>query len=75
MDWLKATPKDDSNAFSEVRIGFKNGLPQEMTLKDNFGQETRLSFENFKTNVKLQASDFVFKIPKGVEVLKDSSSF
>lgn len=75
LDWLKATPKDDSNAFSEVRIGFKNGLPQEMTLKDNFGQETRLSFENFKTNVKLQASDFVFKIPKGVEVLKDSSSF
>ena len=61
--------------FLKCELALKNGLPQEMTLKDNFGQETRLSFENFKINVKLQASDFVFKIPKGVEVLKDSSSF
>ena len=73
--WLIASPIVVSFAFCVVRIGFNLVLPQEMTLKDNFGQETRLSFENFKTNVKLRASDFVFKIPKGVEVLKDSSSF
>lgn len=75
LDWLKATPKDDGNAFSEVRIGFKNGLPQEMSLTDNFGQQTHLTFENFKTNVKLKASEFTFKAPQGVDVLKDGSSF
>ena len=75
LQWLKATPKDDSNAFSEVRIGFKNGLPQKMSLWDNFGQETRLNFENFQTNVKFKATDFTFKVPKGVDVLKDNSAF
>lgn len=75
LDWLKATPKDETSAFPEVTIGFKNGLPQKMTLKDNFGQETRLVFSDFKTNVNLIASDFRFQAPKGVEVLKDNSGF
>lgn len=75
LDWLKATPKDGNNAFSEVRIGFKNGLPKEMKLRDNFGQETNLMFGNFKTNVKLKASEFTFKVPQGVDVLRDGSAF
>ena len=75
LDWLRATPKSDTSAFSEVRIGFKDGLPQQMVLKDNFGQETHLTFKDFKTNVKLNASNFVFKVPKGVDVLEDKSAF
>lgn len=75
LDWLKATPKSDTSAFSEVQIGFKDGLPQQMVLKDNFGQETHLTFKDFKTNVKLNASNFVFKVPKGVDVLEDKSAF
>ena len=67
--------KDESSAFSEVRIGFKAGLPREMTLKDNFGQQTHLTFGEFKTNVKLKASDFTFKVPKGVDVLEDKTAF
>ena len=75
LDWLKATPKDETSAFSEVRIGFKAGLPREMTLEDNFGQQTHLTFGEFKTNVKLKASDFTFKVPKGVDVLEDKTAF
>lgn len=75
LDWLRAVPKDDSNAFSEVKIGFEKGLPKKMMLKDNFGQETHLRFDDFKANVKLKASDFSFKVPKGVDVLKDESRF
>ena len=75
LDWLKATPKDASSGFSEVTIGFKAGLPRQMVLTDNFGQQTRLTFSDFKTNTKLKASDFEFKVPKGVDVLKDNSAF
>ncbi len=75
LDWLKATPKDASSGFSEVTIGFKAGLPWQMVLTDNFGQQTRLTFSDFKTNTKLKASDFEFKVPKGVDVLKDNSAF
>ena len=75
LDWLKATPKDVSSGFSEVTIGFKAGLPRQMVLTDNFGQQTRLTFSDFKTNTKLKASDFEFKVPKGVDVLKDNSAF
>ena len=46
-----------------------------MVLTDNFGQQTRLTFSDFKTNTKLKASDFEFKVPKGVDVLKDNSAF
>ena len=45
-----------------------------MILKDNFGQETHLSFDDVKTNAKLQKSAFTFKIPAGVDVLQDRSA-
>lgn len=75
LAWLVATPKDSASSFSEVRIGFKKQLPAAMILKDNFGQETHLLFSDVKRNVKLQGSSFEFKVPKGVEVLEDKSTF
>ncbi len=75
LQWLRAVPKDDSNAFSEVKIGFENSVPKKMMLKDNFGQQTHLQFDDFQSNVKLKASDFTFKVPQGVDVLKDESRF
>lgn len=73
LAWVIATPKDSASAFAEVRIAFDKNLPREMTLKDNFGQETRLVFKNVQTNVKLNKNQFTFKIPAGVDVLEDKS--
>ena len=58
-----------------MKIGFENGVPKKMMLKDNFGQQTHLQFDDFQSNVKLKASDFTFKVPQGVDVLKDESRF
>lgn len=75
QNWLVALPKDNNSPFSEIRIAFKEQLPVEMVLKDNFGQTTELKFSEVQGNVKAQAKDFQFKIPKGVEILEDRSNF
>ena len=74
LNWIRAIPKDNASSFAEVRIAFKSQLPQIMILKDNFGQETHLRFDDVKTNAKLQKSAFTFKIPDGVDVLEDRSA-
>ncbi len=74
LNWIKAIPKDNASSFAEVRIAFKSQLPKAMILKDNFGQETHLSFDDVKTNAKLKKSAFTFKIPAGVDVLQDRSA-
>ena len=74
FNWIRAIPKDNASSFAEVRIAFKSQLPQIMILKDNFGQETHLRFDDVKTNAKLQKSAFTFKIPDGVDVLEDRSA-
>ena len=75
LNWLLATPKDSNSAFSEVRIAFKQKLPVQMILKDNFGQRTELVFTGVKGNVPMKKTDFDFKVPKGVDVLEDRSAF
>lgn len=75
LAWIVATPKDEASTFTEVRIAFKSALPAKMELKDSFGQETRLTFDNVKKNVSMKAKDFKFVPPKGVEVLEDKTMF
>lgn len=75
LNWLLATPKDSNSPFSEVRIAFKQRLPAQMILKDNFGQRTELVFTDVKGNVPLKSNDFRFEVPKGVDVLEDRSAF
>lgn len=75
LQWIVATPKDETSSFQEVRIAFKNALPAQMHLKDSFGQETRLTFTDVLKNVNMKAEDFRFVVPKGVEVLEDKTAF
>ena len=71
IDWIKATPRAKDSVFERIRIGFQDGLPVAMELRDSFGQATRLHFEHVQRNPALAAERFAFTPPKGVDVLED----
>ena len=68
LEWLSATPKTKDTTFEQIGIGLKDGVPQAMELKDNFGQTTLLKFTSFQRNPSLGAQTFKFEVPKGAEV-------
>jgi len=69
LEWLNATPKAKDTTFEQIGIGLKDGVPQAMELKDNFGQTTLLKFTSFQRNPSLGAQAFKFTPPKGAEVV------
>jgi outer membrane lipoprotein carrier protein len=69
LEWLNATPKAKDTTFEQISIGLKDGVPQAMELKDNFGQTTLLKFTSFQRNPALGAQQFRFDVPKGAEVV------
>jgi outer membrane lipoprotein carrier protein len=69
LEWLSATPKAKDSTFAQIAIGMKDGVPQQMELKDNFGQTSVLKFTSFERNPALGAQAFKFEVPKGAEVV------
>jgi outer membrane lipoprotein carrier protein len=70
LEWLTAVPKTKDTSFEQIGIGLKDGVPQAMELKDNFGQTAVLKFTNFQRNPALAAQTFKFEVPKGADVVK-----
>lgn len=74
LAWIEATPKAGDAAFTKVRIGFRDKLPQAMELADAFGQTTRLAFDRFERNVSMPADLFRFVPPAGADVVTAPSA-
>lgn len=70
MEWLDATPKTKDTTFDHIGIGFKDGVPQAMELRDAFGQVSLLSFKKFDRNPVMTAEQFKFVVPKGADVFQ-----
>lgn len=70
LEWLEAVPKTAESGFRHFRMGFRTGNLISMVLTDNFGQTTRLSFSNIKKNPAIEAGEFLFTPPKGVDVIQ-----
>ena len=68
---IKLIPKSEESGFKYVQIGIENDLLVGMELSDNFGQLTRIYFENLKTGIKIDPALFVFKPPQGVDVFEE----
>jgi outer membrane lipoprotein carrier protein len=71
LEWLQATPKAKDTTFEQISIGLRNGLPEAMELRDNFGQLSVLSFKNFQKNPVLTANYFKFAMPKGADIFNN----
>lgn len=69
--WLKLVPKSEESGFKYVLLGLDGDTLAGMELSDNFGQLTRIYFNNVKTGVKPNPSVFEFKPPPGVDVFEE----
>lgn len=66
------TPKRASAPFKSMEIRFnRGGLPQDMTVRDEMGQTTKIQFSGVQANPRLPDSLFTFKPPKGTEIVRD----
>lgn len=68
--WFQLTPKSTSNTFTLVQMQFSSGKLVNMLVKNNLGQTTRFHFYNIRLNAPLSSQLFIFKPPRGVDVLK-----
>lgn len=69
LDWVDTNPKDSDSGFSKISLGFKNDILQEMMMVDSFGQQTKIVFSNLLHNPVIDSKTFLFKVPKGVDVV------
>lgn len=69
LEWVEARPRTTDTAFASLRLGFSGSMLKVMEIGDNFGQNTRLVFERFDRNPKLDPANFRFVPPAGADVI------
>lgn len=62
-------PKQQQGAFQWIRIGFKNKALKELELLDQLGQRSYIQFDHVVLNSDIDAIQFQFTPPKGVDVV------
>jgi outer membrane lipoprotein carrier protein len=71
LAWIVATPRQRDSPFEQIEIGFRDGLPAAMLLRDSFGQVSSLTFTGIERNPRVAAETFRFTPPPGTDVLED----
>lgn len=69
LDWVSAIPKEKESGFDNILLGFKDNKIQAMSLVDSFGHHTQIEFTQVQVNPALNEKNFLFKPPKGVDVV------
>lgn len=69
LDWVSTNPKDADSGFNKISLGFKADKLQQMDLVDSFGHQTKIVFSKPENNPVFNAKTFLFKPPKGVDVV------
>ncbi|OWP47795.1 outer membrane lipoprotein chaperone LolA [Pseudomonas nitroreducens] len=64
-------PKSKDTLFDSLRISFRSGVVNDMQLIDSVGQRTNILFFDVKMNQAMDAKQFVFDVPKGVDVIQE----
>ena len=71
--WYRLQPKQPSADFERVSLAFDaNGRLGGMQLEDKLGQVTSIDFSDVHINAGVDASQFEFTPPKGVDVIGDA---
>lgn len=71
IQYVLATPKRANAGYQFIRIGFQGDKLAAMELKDGFGNQTAIKFNNINTKPNLSRGTFKFVAPKGVDVLSN----
>jgi outer membrane lipoprotein carrier protein len=69
LEWVSTNPRDLDSGFNKISLGFKGDTLQEMDMVDSFGHKTRIVFSNLVHNPVIEPKTFLFKPPKGVDVV------
>ncbi len=72
--WVRLTPKAKDSDYKDMRLGFAEQRLQILELLDSLGQTTRITLSNTQENVALQDERFVFKPPKGIDIIDESKN-
>jgi len=64
-------PKATDSLFESLRLSFRGGVINDMQLIDNVGQRTNILFLGGRLNPPIEASQFTFEVPAGVDVIQD----
>jgi len=67
---VRLIPKSTAGDFQSIEMTLKNGVPQHMQFHDQLGNVTDVSFTGIRTNTPLDAAQFSFTPPEGVEVVQ-----
>lgn len=69
LTWSRLLPRKADGDFRELRLGFAGSELRRMTLLDRLGQTTEIEFSRVERNPRLDASQFRFTPPAGVDVV------
>jgi outer membrane lipoprotein carrier protein len=67
--WFTLVPKRDDWDFQAVRLKMDEGVPQVIEVDGGLGQTTRLELTELQRNAKIDAAQFKFTPPPGVDVI------
>lgn len=67
---FKLMPKSKEGLFRSVQLVFSDQTLVSMQLIDNLGQVTKVQFSQVQNNPAISPSLFVFKVPAGVDVVR-----
>jgi outer membrane lipoprotein carrier protein len=67
--WLKLASKAKEPEFEYAELGFSGDSLERMLFRDQLGNTTEIDFSNWRRNPKIDASQFRFTPPKGVDVI------
>lgn len=79
LEWIQAMPKakgkqDNGSLLQSVKVGFKQtpaGVEiAALEMVDSFGQTSVIKFEKVQINTNLTPANFNFKVPVGVDVIR-----
>ncbi|MCL4123163.1 UNVERIFIED_CONTAM: hypothetical protein GTU68_048306 [Idotea baltica] len=70
--WVQLTPKEPESNFQSIRFAFDKVQLRQMVMQDSFDQFTRLVFSDVQENIELDADEFTFVPPMGVDVVGDT---
>jgi len=69
--WVDLRPKRRGAGFSDIRLGFRDGLLRRLQLKDSFGQTTDMTLSHYHENRAISPEEFRFRPPKGADVVHE----
>lgn len=67
--WVRLLPIDTESGFRRVELGFDDGRLSRMVFLDNLEQTTVVVLKNVVVNQPIDASNFEFAVPDGVDVV------